>query len=246
MTNLKVITDNDGNPIFTNCVTLEGRQNAEYDIHVMEDGRLLKNDDGSYLIGTKIRLSRMDDGMIKADILMLLNESQYSFIYDPALFAVYTDDAYGFIFRYIGTETDGDKIMIPNGLEDCTYMFYGSDIISAPKIPESVLITSFMFADCRHLSDAENAVLSKNVLVADLMFDGCISLTKGVDVPSNVKLCRYMYSESGITLPVRIGYGVEDCSGMYEGCEHLRIKPMIPVTAKEASVGVTDGCVLLM
>lgn len=55
---------------------------------------------------------------------------------------------------YIGSETDGSKIKIPDGIKSCMGMFAGTDIESVPDIPDSVLFVDGMCLRCRNLKTA--------------------------------------------------------------------------------------------
>ena len=46
---------------------------------------------------------------------------------------------------YVGKETDGSKIKIPEGIIDCSRMFEFSSITTPPVIPEGVKICDRMF-----------------------------------------------------------------------------------------------------
>lgn len=66
------------------------------------------------------------------------------FEYDPKQFQILGDKQHA-ILRYVGKETRGENIQIPEGITDCTRMFEGSDIETPPVIPESVKVCDRMF-----------------------------------------------------------------------------------------------------
>ena len=59
-----------------------------------------------------------------------------NFEYDDVEFRVFT---YG-VIKYIGKETDGTKIKIPEGILDCSYMFETCNLITPPVIPAGNLM----------------------------------------------------------------------------------------------------------
>jgi len=97
---------------------------------------------------------------------------------------------------YTGTETDGSRIKIPEGITscnsmfafngitippvipagvvDCNFMFQGSRITEPPLIPYSVLTCDYMFENCQHLMYAP--LLPEAMIHSRHMFAGCTSL----------------------------------------------------------------------
>lgn len=70
-----------------------------------------------------------------------------SFNYDDENFTVAPN---GYLL-YIGNETEGEKITIPEGITDCTGMFQDTEIRTAPKIPNGVTTIDRMFMGCKNL-----------------------------------------------------------------------------------------------
>lgn len=58
------------------------------------------------------------------------------------------------VLRYIGEETNGDKINIPEGVTNLDYTFEGMDLETVPKIPDSVESAHAAFMDCKKLTRA--------------------------------------------------------------------------------------------
>lgn len=59
------------------------------------------------------------------------------------------------VLRYIGNETDGDKIKIPEGVKSLDYSFEGNTKLeTVPKIPDSVTSAHASFMGCNHLKRA--------------------------------------------------------------------------------------------
>jgi len=120
------------------------------------------------------------------------------FKYDDTEFQKQTNST----FRYIGKETDGAKITIPEGMTDCSYLFAGCDIKTPPVIPEGV-------TNCNG------------------MFDGCTKLKKAPSLPSTVETCDYMFLENKALTEAMlfIPAGVQSCMGMFERCTGLITPP---------------------
>lgn len=58
------------------------------------------------------------------------------------------------ILHYIGKETDGSKIKIPEGITSIARMFVGSNLKTPPLIPNSVTNMYGAFARCESLEEA--------------------------------------------------------------------------------------------
>ncbi len=109
--------------------------------------------------------------------------------------------------KYIGKETDGENIKIPDGITNCSSMFFAcKTLISAPKIPEGVKKCRDMFNGCTALLIAP--VIPKGVIDCGYMFFNCKALTKASDIPE----------------------GVENGKDMFYRCESLSEIPQIPQT----------------
>ena len=106
------------------------------------------------------------------------NKNHYSgvlgdFDYDPNNWAVGYKTVYDSIggesvtteipiLRYIGTETNGNKIHIPEGVTNLDYTFEGTDVRTVPVLPEGVESMHATFKDCDELQSlSENAAGDK-------------------------------------------------------------------------------------
>lgn len=145
------------------------------------------------------------------------------------------------VLRYIGKETDGSKIHIPEGITNCTEMFKGTDIKSAPAIPNSAVSCTSMFADCKNLK--EGTWIPKNVKETCFMFEGCENLRYFDDpIPGNVDSACYMFKDcKSLETAPEIKEGVKDGEGMFANCESLRKNPKIPSSMRYRE-GMTTGC----
>lgn len=104
--------------------------------------------------------------------------------------------------RYIGKETDGRKIKIPDGIRDCNMMFAGTSLYYAPMIPDEVQNCNFMFCECRNLKYVHSDAMPAGALYTSGMFYNCSHL---VEAP-RLNKCLYL----------------RDTSSMYEGCSTLK------------------------
>ena len=130
--------------------------------------------------------------------------------------------------RYIGTETDGSKIKIPEGILDCSCMFKDCNIVTPPVIPAGVTNCHSMFYCCQFLK--EPPVIPEGVIHCYGMFYECVSLCKAPVVPDSVESGNYMfYKCSSLTDVSNISVNTSYCNMMFQDCENL-IKP--PVLSK--------------
>lgn len=146
------------------------------------------------------------------------------------------------VLRYIGDETDGVKIQIPEGITNINMMFMNSKITSAPKIPNSVESMFATFASAHELKTADIAI-PKKVSSAEFAFVDCTNLEIGPDkVPGNVKNANYMFAGCSKLLNTpKIGLGVQQGESMFACCEKLTEIPKVPITMREYN-NMTVGC----
>lgn len=89
------------------------------------------------------------------------------FEYDEKEFKLREDGS----LTYIGTECDGSRIKIPEGVVDCTEMFFGNKLLRFPPvIPEGVRYCTRMFAGS---GIVRKAVLPSSVIEQDGIYDMC-------------------------------------------------------------------------
>lgn len=161
--------------------------------------------------------------------------------------ALRPEDEYGpnsiqHFMAYIGPETDGSKIHIPEGLRDMTLTFAGTNIESAPKIPASVEMANCAFMDCHNMKEAK-IDLPPMLNEAPFMFANCENLQKGPrTIPGTVKNADYMFAAcASLQYTPKIGPGVESLNGTFADCKNLTEAPKIPKTTKQAR-DTTIGC----
>lgn len=177
------------------------------------------------------------------------------FDYDPEQFriqkmnAAQTDDFEGGsyeVLHYIGKETNGSKITIPEGIKDISEMFRGTNVVSMPKIPAGVEYANAAFMDCNKLEDSSEYPLPDTLKQTAHMFANCKNLRNGVkELPSSVEDAPCMYLDCEKLLhPTKLNEGTKDASYMYTGCANMREKPNIPKSLVSAD-DMTYGCTTL-
>jgi len=146
--------------------------------------------------------------------------------------------------RYIGKESDGNKIHIPEGIKNCKYMFQGiRDLITPPVIPEGVEDCQGMFDDCVSLK--EPPVIPEGVKYCTGMFGSCRELRSAPVIPQGVVDCHGMFSYChAITKAPAIPKSVERCSYMFTGCTSLKEAPPIPEGVTSCPY-MFSGCIRL-
>lgn len=172
-------------------------------------------------------------------------------VYDPTQFQLQIvekkDDQYGGahqieVLRYIGSETDGRKIHIPEGLTDTSFMFYGSNVKSVPKIPEGVESAFAMFSECHSLKDGRVS-FPASLKETEFMFANSENMLHGPKViPGTVKNADYMFTGCAAMQNTPIACnGVQSMNGTYALCASLKDTPVIPKSVRQAA-NATYGC----
>lgn len=94
------------------------------------------------------------------------------FEYDPKEFKLAGGKHYAMLL-YVGKETDGSKIKIPEGIKDCSRMFEYTDITVPPVIPDGVEVVDRMFEGTFIKT---RPVFPESVKSSDDVFKGCTYL----------------------------------------------------------------------
>ena len=146
------------------------------------------------------------------------------------------------VIRYIGADTDGSKIKIPDGVKNADFMFMGSNIKSAPSLPVSVESAQATFADCHQLKSAKISVppACKNTA---FMFSNCENLEKGPrSIPSTCNTMDYMFAGcASMKHTPNINHGVKSMNGAFIECRSLKDAPNVPKSVVQAN-NATWGC----
>lgn len=155
------------------------------------------------------------------------------FIYDDGKFEVAQKNGET-ILQYIGTETDGYKIHIPEGLKTMNWMFANNDKLeSAADMPNSIESADYAYFHCTSIVKT-NEVWSEKLLSIVSMFEGCKSLMDVYKMPPSIKTTRCAFKDCismqkcMITLPA----DMIDAESMYEGCISLTQSPKILMGCK--------------
>ena len=158
------------------------------------------------------------------------------FDYDDQEFEVVNGKYYyGEILHYIGNEVDGEKIIIPSGIKNCTEMFRDcNSLINPPKIPNGVIYCYGMFQDCTSLITPPK--IPNGVVYCAYMFDSCTNLQIPPEIPKTAKDCYGMFEGcKSLEMPPEIPEGVENCGAMFNDCISLKYPPKIPNTVRDCT-----------
>lgn len=149
------------------------------------------------------------------------------------------------VLKYIGDETDGAKIKIPDGIEDASMMFMNSSITSMPKLPNSLLNADSMFAGCRSLTEVK-VPLNRNLKEANFMFFNCPNLEVGpVVLPKSLQDANFMFANCAkLSNTPELQNGIRSAEYMFGSCRSLTKTPKIPQSMQEYS-GLTFNCTKL-
>lgn len=108
------------------------------------------------------------------------------FNYDSKEFVILDND-----LIYIGKETDGNKIHIPEGILYCDFIFANTNIETPPVIPEGVITCRGLFMGCESLKTAP--VIPQGVRYTEGMFCGCKNLKTAPVIPKSVEYSYFMF-----------------------------------------------------
>lgn len=132
------------------------------------------------------------------------------FTYDDTQFQLVDCDD-GERLVYVGRETDGSKIAVPKGLTDASEMFSGTNLVSAPRLPEGVTKADFTYSNCDAMVNP--GTLPEGLKSAQYCYFGCLELPVTPDFPSTL----------------------EDMTGMFDNCPKLREVRRLPPALQEGS-----------
>lgn len=150
--------------------------------------------------------------------------------------------------HYIGDETDGSNITVPNGLIDGSNLFRETAISSPAMLPNSIEKMEATYAGCQQLADpgivppnvtnirmawAHSGIesapeLPDGVQYADFAFDHCENLQEFEKFPESLQSADCMFSGDTnlTTLPDAFPENVESIKGFAAGCENLQNVPV--------------------
>lgn len=165
------------------------------------------------------------------------------FSYDPNIFEVrkkYTPYGALQVLQYKGRETDGSLIAIPEGVQDCSYMFEGKSLITPPRIPSGVIRTNYMFLNCTSLE--RGAILPYGVRTASCMYRGCLRLQYVPRMCESLQNASYMFDGCrSLEMPPVLNEGLQNISGMFRNCFQLQEVAVVP-SSVQLDAHVYRGC----
>lgn len=149
--------------------------------------------------------------------------------------------------KYIGTQTDGSMIQVPDGLVDGTQLFEQSGLTSGAVLPDSLRIMNNMYMGCADMTDPgvipagvvsmdgayaytgikEAPELPDSVTHANFAFDHCKDLERCGNLPENLKEadCMFAWNTSLQELPEELPEALTNMDGFACGCASLKHPP---------------------
>lgn len=158
------------------------------------------------------------------------------FDYDETQFKVFMDGK----ICYIGEETDGSKIVIPDGVVDLSETFRDSCLETPPKIPESVVSCTNTFYDCDCLTQA--AELPEGVLVTKNMYHGCSSLKSAGRIPTSVGNCKGMFFGCIQLKEAAVFEPTPECNRRLMYCRCVNLEKVYDVECSEQTEKMYSFC----
>lgn len=159
--------------------------------------------------------------------------------------------------KYIGKETDGSQIHIPDGIVDGTAMFEDTNIQNAPNLPDSIKIMNNMYRGCADMKDPgqipegvtdidgaysytgirETPYMPDSVESANFAFDHCRDLECCENFSNNMRnaVCMFAGDKSLKELPEELPDSLVDMDGFACGCENLTKAPKTGSNVKNMS-----------
>ena len=104
-------------------------------------------------------------------------------------------------YVYIGNESDGRKIHIPQTTTINGMFQNNKNLIYPPELPDNVEDISWAFAGCENLIKAPT--IKNGVKNANGAFSGCKNLKEGSMIPSTVETGNWMY-EGCVSMKTKI------------------------------------------
>lgn len=173
------------------------------------------------------------------------------FEYDDAVFAISDEDT----LKYIGSETNGKNINVPDGLVDGTGLFEETDIKTGANLPDSIRKMSRMYYGCANMTEAgvipdgvtdidsayaytkiqETPQIPDSVKNADFAFDHCNDLERCVNFSDNLETANCMFSgDRHLTqLPEKLPESLRYMNGFASDCQNLEHAPLTCENVKE-------------
>lgn len=197
-----------------------------------------------------IKSSVPDDVMFKRAVASACNkygdieydEDNYQITYRPDAACDFETRYAGsdFYLKYIGEETDGSKIKIPDGIKSIRYMFVDSNIVIPPVIPNTV--TDMDHAFCGSYGLKEPPAIPNSVKKIVCAFECCDNLETAPVIPDSViDMYKAFSGCEKLKQPPVIPNSVEDMTAAFAYCYSLETVPVIPDSVK-CREDVFKGC----
>lgn len=154
------------------------------------------------------------------------NGSLGDFRYDDEVFRLCLDNDHEYL-HYIGKETAGEKIKVPEGITDGSSMFENTDIVSQPELPDSLRSMRYMFAGCQNLQ--ESGKIPDNVEDCHSAYSYCTHMKSAPVMPDSVICADYMYDGCRELRNIpNISDNLKTADCMLANCDNLEQMPLIP------------------
>lgn len=171
--------------------------------------------------------------MVKLSAIRDVNDSYTQFMRDK-LFEKYGDIEYNdedfglqpngndCYLIYKGSETDGSKIKLPDGIKSMDYMFFCSDIEMPPIIPNTVESMNYTFSGCIDLKKSPEIPNSVRSMVST--FRQCDSLEELPVLPAGI-----MHADGSIAQSRRFSTDPDDAPICDAKKPETRVNRGVPV-----------------
>lgn len=159
--------------------------------------------------------------------------------------------------KYIGTETDGSKIQVPEGLVDGTALFEDTKIKSGAQLPNSLRKMTNMYRGCIDMTDPgvipdavtdidgaysytgikDAPYMPDSVETSNFAFDHCEDLERCQNFSKNMKhaVCMFSGDKSLKELPEELPDALIDMDGFACACPSLVNAPKTGKNVKNMS-----------
>ena len=181
-------------------------------------------------------------------------DNSVAFEYDDSQFRLLDESGK---LRYIGSETDGSNIQVPEGIVDGSALFKNTDIKSAPKLPDSLRDMTNMYSGCQNMTDPgfipegvtnidgayaytgirETPHMPDSINSANFAFDHCEDLERCDNFPQNMThaVCMFYGDKSLGELPERLPDSLLYMNGFAADCPNLQRAPITGPNVKDMS-----------
>lgn len=156
------------------------------------------------------------------------------FQYDESIWSVSESDDKSDVLKYIGSEKDGSKISIPDGITDLSSAFENTGITSQPAIPDGVVKMDYTFYNCKDMT--ETSALPEGLESMNSCYAECKKIESTPYMPDSVKSAEFAF-DGAENLRSITGYlpeSLEKGTGMFSNCSKIESVPYLPDKLKHA------------